>query len=86
MLEDVLLSFSLCPEMLSTTTTILLLRFLKTCKLLSSKAAFTNVFSPVVNHNFNHKEQTSLETQKHTKRTEIHQSQITIHDLLNPLK
>ena len=27
-----------------------------------------------------------LETQKHTKRIEIHQSQITNHDLLNPLK
>ena len=27
-----------------------------------------------------------LETQKLTKRIEIHQSEITIHDLLNPLK
>ena len=27
-----------------------------------------------------------LQTQKHTKRIEIHQSQITNHDLLNPLK
>ena len=29
---------------------------------------------------------TNLETQKHTKRIEIHQSHIIIHDLLNPLK
>ena len=29
---------------------------------------------------------TNLETQKHTKLIEIHQSQITNHDLLNPLK
>ena len=29
---------------------------------------------------------TNLETQKHTKRIEIHQSQITNLDLLNPLK
>ena len=28
----------------------------------------------------------NLETQKHTKRIEIHQSQITNLDLLNPLK
>ena len=28
----------------------------------------------------------NIETQKHTKRIEIHQSQIIIHDLLNPLK
>ena len=29
---------------------------------------------------------TNRETQKHTKRIEIHQSQIANHDLLNPLK
>ena len=28
----------------------------------------------------------NLETQKHTKRIETHQSQITNHDLLSPLK
>ena len=40
------------------------------------------------NHNYNHKQRTlkDLETQKHTERIEIHQSQITNLDLLNPLK
>ena len=31
-------------------------------------------------------QETNLETQKHPKRIQIHQSQITNHDLLNPIK
>ena len=41
----------------------------------SSKAAFTIAFFAAVNHDYDK-----------TKRIQIHQSQITNHDLLNPLK
>ena len=51
---------------------------------LSSKSTFTIVFFAAVNHNYDHKQKTSK--YRDTKRIEIHQTQITNHDLLNPLK
>ena len=52
------------------------------------KCTFTMAIFATPNHNYNHKQRTlkDLETQKHTERIEIHQSQITNLDLLNPLK
>ena len=50
---------------------------------LKVKASFTTAFFAAVKKRSQAK---NLETQKHTNRIEIHQSQITNHDLLNPLK
>ena len=45
----------------------------------SSKSAFTIAFFAAVNHNYDHKQRTLKH--RNTKRIEIHQSQITNHDL-----
>ena len=53
---------------------------------------YAMVFSGVVNWVFRYRQSelqsqaTNRETRKHTKRIEIHQSQIANHDLLNLLK
>ena len=43
-------------------------------------------FFAAVNHNYEYIQATNPETQKQTKQIEIHLSQITNRDLLNPIK
>ena len=51
-------------------------------RILKFKSQLTIAFFAAVNHNYDHNQRTL----KHTKRIEIHQSQITNINLLNPLK
>ena len=57
----------------------------KNTRTLKFKSRLHNwAFFTAINHNYDHKQRTLKH--KHTKRIEIHQSQITNQDLLNPLK